>query len=356
MKVLTILGTRPEIIRLSLILPVLDRCCEHVVVYTGQNYSPNLSNVFFEDLGVRCPDINFGVREASFGAQIGQIIALTEKSLLEHRPDRLLTLGDTNSALSALVASRMGIPVYHMEAGNRCFDDRVPEEVNRRAIDHCSSVLMPYTNRSKENLLREGIAINHIYVTGNPIGEVVLHYRERIEVSTALDRLQLTARHFFLATFHRQENVDSEDRLRGIVLGLQKVQEAYGFPVVCSVHPRTADKIQRYSVNRGSLIFVDAMGFFDFVHLEQSAACVLTDSGTVQEECCILGVPAVTMRDVTERPETLECGSNMLSGADPERIVSAVRMVMSCSKSWKSPAEYQVSNVADTVAKIVLGF
>src|ERR1022692_3594868 len=214
MKVMTILGTRPEIIRLSLVIPLLDQLCQHILVHTGQNYDDRLSQVFFDELGVRKPDVYMGVRAAGFGGQIGQILERSEALFLEHRPDRLLILGDTNSGLAAIIARRLGIPVYHMEAGNRCYDDRVPEEVNRRVIDHSSSVLMPYTNRSRENLLAEGFPGNRVYVIGNPINEVLEHYKEKITSSGILQELNLTRKGYFLLTAHRAENVDIEQRLR----------------------------------------------------------------------------------------------------------------------------------------------
>jgi len=358
MKIMTILGTRPEIIRLSLIIKRLDQCADHVLVHTGQNYDDRLNGLFFRELGVRQPDVVMGVRGNGFAGQVGEILAQSESLFLQHRPDRLLILGDTNSGLTAMVARRLGIPVYHMEAGNRCYDDRVPEEVNRRVIDHSSSVLMPYTQRSRENLLREGIAGERIFVTGNPIKEVIDHYADRVESSSALANLGLQPRRFFLATMHRAENVDVEERLRNLVEAFATLHERFGFPVVCSFHPRTRAKVERFGVNihRAGLQFLEPLGFFDFIRLEQSAFCVLSDSGTVQEEACLFGVPNVTIRDVTERPETIECGSNVLASADPDRIVKLVELVTGERGRWQAPAEYLADNVAATVCRILLGF
>ncbi|MBA2261187.1 MAG: UDP-N-acetylglucosamine 2-epimerase (non-hydrolyzing) [Solirubrobacterales bacterium] len=358
MKVLTVLGTRPEIIRLSRIVGKLDRLCDHVLVHTGQNYDRGLSDVFFEQLGVRAPDHHLGVEAASFGEQIGNIIAASERIMREERPDRLLVLGDTNSALSAIVAKRLGVPVFHMEAGNRCYDDRVPEEVNRRVIDHSSDVLLPYTERSRANLLREGIAGERVLVTGNPIHEVLRAHSAEIEASDVLERLGLQRGRYFLVTMHREENVDVEERLRALVGALRRLHRDYDAPVVCSVHPRTFKMMERYGVEAGDegVVFAPPFGFFDFVALERAALCVLSDSGTVQEECCIFKVPNVTLRDVTERPETLEVGSNMLSGADEETIVRCVRTVLDGRAAWRVPAEYLVEDVTSTVARIVLGF
>ena len=359
MKIMTILGTRPEIIRLSRIIAVLDQSGEqHVLVHTGQNFDATLSDVFFEELGVRPPDHYLGARGESFGEQIGQIVKLSEQVLRAERPDRLLILGDTNSSLSAIVAKRMGIPVFHMEAGNRCYDDRVPEEVNRRVIDHSSDVLMPYTERSRQNLLREGIEGRRIYVTGNPINEVINHYGDRISESTVHARLKVTPGNYFLVTMHREENVDVEDRLRSLVAALEALHEKYQMPVVCSLHPRTRKRMEKFRVRAESqaLRFVEPLGFFDFIQLERSAFCVLSDSGTVQEECCIFKAANVTIRDVTERPETLECGSNMLSGADRDDILRCVQTVAGRRGGWNVPPEYLADNVSEKVVKILLGY
>ncbi|MGA2260230.1 MAG: UDP-N-acetylglucosamine 2-epimerase (non-hydrolyzing) [Acidobacteriota bacterium] len=358
MKIMTVLGTRPEIIRLSRIIPILDEHSNHILVHTGQNYDDRLNKIFFEELGVRAPDVNMGVRSDTFGSQIGQILERCEKLFLQHHPDRLLILGDTNSGLCALVARRLGMPVYHMEAGNRCYDDRVPEEVNRRVIDHSSTVLMPYTHRSKENLLREGIPGERIFVTGNPIKEVIDHYQPRIDRSKALKNLGVEPGKYFLVTMHRAENVDIEERLRNLVDALEMLHKGYGYPVICSFHPRSRAKVEAFGVDiqRAGLRFIEPMGFFDFILLEQTAFCLLSDSGTVQEEACIFKVPNVTIRDVTERPETVDCGSNILSGVDPTRILQLVHLVSNDRQRWSPPREYLRLNVASAVCRIVLSY
>lgn len=358
MKVMTVLGTRPEIIRLSRVIPIMDEQVEHVLVHTGQNYDDRLNELFFRELGVRDPDEYLNVRGGGFGEQVGQMLARMEPLLLEHRPDRLLVLGDTNSGLTAILARRMGIPVYHMEAGNRCYDDRVPEEVNRRIIDHSSSVLLPYTNRSRENLLREGIEARRVYVTGNPIKQVIDHFAEKIAASTALAELDVHEQGYFLVSMHRAENVDREDRLRDLMQALDVLHREYGHPVICSLHPRTRSKMERFGVDfdRGGVRFLPPLGFFDFVRLEQSAFCLLSDSGTVQEEACIFRVPNVTIREVTERPETVECGSNYLAGTDPEVILRGVSLVAEQPPRWDPPSEYLEPMVAETVCRIVTGF
>ena len=358
MRIMTVLGTRPEIIRLSGIIGTLDQSVEHILVHTGQNYDDRLGGLFFRELGVREPDVCMGVRGQSFADQIGQILAGSEKLFLKYHPDRLLVLGDTNSGLTAIVARRLGIPVYHMEAGNRCYDDRVPEEVNRRVIDHSSTVLMPYTYRSRDNLIAEGIEAERILVTGNPIHEIMVRFSSQTASSKALDELEVKSKKFFLVTMHRSENVDREDRLRGLVTALLELHRSFGHPVIVSLHPRTASKIKEFGmdIEREGLRFLPPLGFFDFLHLEQHAFCVLTDSGTVQEEACILRVPNVTIRDVTERPETVECGSNFLAGVEPASILAAVRFATNGDCSWSPPPEYLRMNVTATVCRILMGY
>ena len=357
MKVLTVFGTRPEIIRLSAVIRVLDQHCTHVLVHTGQNADPLLSDVFFQELAVRAPDHHLGVGTASgFPSQAGSILERVGAVLERERPDRVLILGDTTSGLAAIVAARAGIPVYHMEAGNRCYDDRVPEEVNRRIIDHSSAILMPYTERSKENLIREGIERERIFVTGNPIFEVLSSYAERIDESAALRNLGVSDRAYLLVTLHRAENVDEPDRLRRLIDALSTVARDEAMPVLVSVHPRTADRLKTFSVATDGLTLMRPLGFFDFVKLEKHARAVLSDSGTVQEECAIFGIPNVTLRDVTERPETIECGSNVLSGSSADDLIRVLGLALRCPPAWSPPREYVVPNVSNTVAKIVLGY
>ncbi|MEM2991613.1 MAG: UDP-N-acetylglucosamine 2-epimerase (non-hydrolyzing) [Halobacteria archaeon] len=358
MRVMTIFGTRPEIIRLSVIIKQLDKFCEHIVVHTGQNYDENLSDIFFRELNLRLPDVHLGIKATNFADQLGQILIRTSEVIDRLKPDRLLILGDTNSGLSSIVAARRGIPVFHLEAGNRCYDDRVPEEINRRIIDHCSAVLMPYTHRAKENLLREGIERDRIFVVGNPIYEVINSYEDRIHNSRILHNFKLEPQKYFVVTMHRAENVDNPVRLARLLEGLSLIGERYQLPIIVSLHPHTADKIQSFGLSNQSeyIKFYTPLGFFDFIALERNALCVITDSGTVQEECCILRIPSVTIRDVTERPETIECGSNMLTGVQPQRIVNAVEVVLGSSKDWRHPTEYMEQKVSTTVTKIVLGY
>lgn len=358
MKILTVLGTRPEIIRLSLIIGKLDKLVDHCLVHTGQNHDPGLSENFFKELGVRSPNHHLGVMGQSLGQQLGQLFEKVEKVFVAERPDRLLLLGDTNSALCAIVAKRMNIPVYHMEAGNRCYDDRVPEEVNRRIIDHCSDVLMPYTENSRANLIAEGIPGRRIFVTGNPILEVIEHHGAQIDASRALSTLKLEERRFFLVTLHRAENVDLPERLQSFVEAFSLLASTFKMPVIVSTHPHTRMRLDQNSGLRpgDGVRFVDPMGFFDFIKLERSAFCVLSDSGTVQEECAIFGRPNVTLRDVTERPETIDCGSNYISGADKESILRGVTLTTTQQNAWRVPEEYGVCNVSDTVLRLVTGY
>jgi len=358
MKILTILGTRPEIIRLSLVLKKLDRLVDHKLVHTGQNYDPKLTDVFFRELNVRAPDHFLGVREDTAGRQIGKILTGAEALILEEQPDKILLLGDTNSALSAIVAKRMGVPVYHMEAGNRCYDDRVPEEVNRRIIDHSSDVYMPYTERSRTNLLREGIFGDRIYVVGNPIFEVIRSFMSKIDSSRILPELELKDGGYFLVTMHRAENVDVKERLASVVEALHLLERKHGMPIVVSTHPHTRERMDAFGIklDNANIRFLDPFGFFDFVALEKRSRCLLTDSGTVQEECAILCRPSVTIRDVTERPETVECGSNILSGVEPDSILRCVEVALAREGTWKAPPEYLVENVSETVVNILVGY
>lgn len=356
MKLMTVVGTRPEIIRLSRVIPLLDRHVDHVLVHTGQNFSDNLSRVFFDELGVREPDEFLGVDTSSFGRQLATLFEGFERVLDTHRPDRLLILGDTNSALVAFNCKRRGIPVYHMEAGNRCYDDRVPEEVNRRVIDHCSSVLMPYTERSAENLVREGIERHRIFVTGNPINEVLEAYADRIDASDALERHGVTPQGYLLATMHRAENVDDAAVFDGLCRALGEVSDLYAMPLILSVHPRIRNRLRADSFGSARVVPVDAMPFFEFVKLQKNAALVLSDSGTVQEECAIFRVPVITIRDTTERPETVEAGSNVISSTDPGAIVAAARFLQAAGTrgTWDPPAEYLARNVAEKVLRLIL--
>ncbi|MFC5772963.1 non-hydrolyzing UDP-N-acetylglucosamine 2-epimerase [Ectobacillus antri] len=358
MKVMTILGTRPEIIRLSLIIEKLDTYTDqHILVHTGQNFTSSLSDIFFAQLKIRKPDYTLLDRQQSLGEQLSIMYSQLEKIFLKEKPDKILVLGDTNSGLSAILAERMGIPVYHMEAGNRCFDLEVPEEKNRRIIDAVSSFNLPYTPQSRRNLIAEGMPSNRIIVSGNPIFEVLSHYNVEIDKNDILQQLALQAEDYFLVTAHRAENVDHEDRLLEIIEGLNLVAHTYGKRVICSIHPRTRSRITNSAkIHLHPLVELhEPFGFFEFVKLEKHALCVLTDSGTVQEECCLFRVPTVTIRKTTERPETIECGSNMLSGLNSKQIAACVRVMLHEPKTWNFPEGYDDRNVSDKIIKILLG-
>jgi UDP-N-acetylglucosamine 2-epimerase (non-hydrolysing) len=355
MKVVTILGTRPEIIRLSRVIALLDDVVDHVLVDTGQNFDPNLSDIFYSELSVRKPNYQLGCRADTAMKQVAAILEKCDDIFAQEKPDKILILGDTNSAISAFAAKRRGIPVYHMEAGNRCFDERVPEEVNRRVVDHSSDVLMPYTERSRQNLIREGFAGQRLFVTGNPIAEVLSFYSDKIESSTALSDMQLTSQKYFLATLHRSENVDTPVRLNQFLNSFADLSKKYEMPLVLSLHPRTRSKLTEpvESYAKRGIRMVSPLGFFDFVKLQKNAFCNLSDSGTVQEESAIFGVPSVTIRDVTERPETQEFGSNLLSGPSFDAMEKAIAIARRFGKP-EAPPEYERKDVSRIVAQVLL--
>jgi UDP-N-acetylglucosamine 2-epimerase (non-hydrolysing) len=358
MKIATILGTRPEIIRLSLIMKKLDLIAErHIVIHTGQNFTYSLTDIFFEELKLRTPDYILNHEQLSLGRQLSAMYKDLEKILQHEKPDKVLILGDTNSALSAILVERMGIPVIHMEAGNRCFDLMVPEEKNRKVVDAISSVNMPYTQQSKQNLLKEGIPSNRIIVTGNPIYEVLQYYDESISSSTILEQLQLKSKAYYLVTAHRAENVDNPRYLKEIMNGLNAIAIMSQLPVICSIHPRTQSRIEQNPnlIMSERVQFHEPFGFFDFVKLEQNALCAITDSGTVQEECCIFGVPTVTIRNSTERPETIDCGSNIVSGVMADQMLEAVQVMSQLSTGWNCPEGYLEPDVSSKIVKFLLG-
>ena len=357
-KILTVLGTRPEIIRLSRIIPKIDALCgeNHKIVHTGQNYDKRLNDVFFDELGVRRPDYHIQSKSSSFAQQIAAIFKGFEEVLLDFKPEKVLILGDTNSSVTAVIAERMGIPVYHMEAGNRCFDKKVPEEVNRRIIDSISSFNIPYTLSSRENLIREGQARNKIFVSGNPIYEVMQHYAQQIDESAILQQLDLKPNNYVIVTAHREENVDVSARLEQIFIALDQITQRYQLPVIFSCHPRTAKRLNDFGIQKNNKMIkvLEPFGFFDFVHLEKHALLAITDSGTVQEECCLLKVPTVTIRDTTERPETVDCGSNIISGLQSDNILTCVETMLQSQRDWLPPEGYPVPNVSDKIIKLLL--
>ncbi len=328
LKIMTILGTRPEIIRLSRVIAALDRHTEHVLVHTGQNYDYELNEIFFEDLGVRRPDHFLGVDTSSLGSVLGGVLIAIEPVLLSAKPDAVLILGDTNSAIAAVMAKRLKIPVYHMEAGNRCFDLNVPEEVNRRLVDHIADFNLVYTEHARRHLLFEGLPHRRIYLTGSPMAEVLDHYGPQIDASTVRTKLGLESGKYFVVSVHREENVDNPENLRAIVGILNGIAERYRLPVVLSTHPRTRKRLDALADVRLHALVRDLkpFGFFDYVKLQKDAYCTLSDSGTIGEESAILGFPAVTLRKAIERPEALDAGTLVITGFDPDVVLNAVEI------------------------------
>lgn len=364
LKVMTILGTRPEIIRLSRVMARLDEHCEHRIVHTGQNYDYELNEVFFEDLGVRRPDHFLGAGGGSLGETLGRILAESERVIAAERPDAVLILGDTNSAISALMARRMKVPVYHMEAGNRSFDRNVPEETNRKLVDHIADFNLVYTEHARRHLLSEGLAHRRIYLTGSPMREVLEHYRSRIEASDVLERLSLKPRGYFIVSLHREENVDSAARLSALVETLTALASRHDMPVVVSTHPRTRKRLEALggTVLDARVQFMKPFGFHDYNRLQMSAFCALSDSGTIAEEAAILGFPAVTPRDAIERPEALDAGCIIMTGLDRETILAGVDAATrlftereAAGRPQPVPADYCIVNTSERVVGLILG-
>ncbi len=361
MKVVTVIGTRPEIIRLSRVVERLERTVEHVLVHTGQNYDYSLNQVFFDDLGLRKPDHFLAVDTSSVGHVLGETLIKVEEVLLHERPDAVLVLGDTNSSIAALMAKRMKIPVYHMEAGNRCFDDNVPEEINRRLVDHVSDFNLVYTEHARRNLLAEGLHPRRILLTGSPMREVLDEYLPQIQASDILDRLSLTDGGYFLVSAHREENVDSPARLELLLECLVRVRIQWPLPIYVSTHPRTRNRLEalRGWTEPEGLVFHEPFGFFDFNRLQLSAACVLSDSGTISEESTILGFPAVTLRDSIERPEALDTGGIIMTGLEPDDVAAAVGVTMEDRRAHPggnafTPLDYLVNNTSTRVVNFIL--
>jgi UDP-N-acetylglucosamine 2-epimerase (non-hydrolysing) len=359
LKIMTVLGTRPEIIRLSRVMALLDQHVDHVLVHTGQNADFELNEIFFRDLSIRAPDYFLGVSRASLGAILGEVLMKAEEVLVKERPDAVLILGDTNSAFAAIIARRMRIPVYHMEAGNRCFDFNVPEEINRRVIDHISDFNLVYTEHARRNLLAEGIHPRRIYLTGSPMREVLDANRESIGRSEALRRLQLEPKRFFLASVHRAENVDIESNFVRLLEALRRLNAEYGYPVIVSTHPRTQQRLKRLNIESSErLRFMPPFGYHDYMRLQIDAHCTLSDSGTISEESAILGFPAVTMRTAMERPEAMDSGHIVLTGLESETILNAVKFVAEQAeqdRAFTIPEAYSVRNTSARVVKLILG-
>ncbi len=358
-KVMTVFGTRPEIIRLSAVLRKLDECARHVTVHTGQNYDYGLNGVFFRDFGLREPDYFLEVKSATVGEQIGKILIRGEEVIRRERPDALLVLGDTNSALVAIIAKRYKVPVFHMEAGNRCFDENVPEELNRRIVDHIADINLCYTDHARRYLLREGLPPGRVFVTGSPMAEVLHNHREQIAASDVLERLELTQRGYLVVSAHREENIESPTRRSALLETLQRVHTMYERPLIVSTHPRTAQRLGEQTAELPDGIrFCEPFGFFDYVHLQQHAFCVLSDSGTIFEESSILGFPAVVLRDSTERPEAIDTGACVQTGVDPDLVLAGIELAVAerdCDQEQRVPYDYRHTNVSSRVVRHILG-
>ena len=358
LKVMTVVGTRPEIIRLSRVLARLDEHCEHVLVHTGQNYDYELNQIFFDDLGLRKPDHFLNAAGASAVETIGKIIAAMDAVLLAEQPQALLVLGDTNSCLAVIPAKRRKVPVFHMEAGNRCFDMRVPEEINRRIVDHTADVNLTYSSIAREYLLREGLPPDLVIKTGSPMAEVLAHYRSRIEASSVLARLGLAEDGYFVVSAHREENIDSDASFGKLVAVLNGVAETHGLPVIVSTHPRTQKRVDALGVRFHPRVrLLKPLGFSDYVRLQQSARAVLSDSGTISEESSILNFPALNLREAHERPEGMEEAAVMLTGLALERVLQGLAILAEqprgAQRLLRQVADYSMPNVSDKVLRII---
>ncbi|MFK5955337.1 MAG: UDP-N-acetylglucosamine 2-epimerase (non-hydrolyzing) [Planctomycetota bacterium] len=360
LKVMTCLGTRPEIIRLSRVLSALDEHTDHVLVHTGQNWDYELNELFFEELKVRKPDHFLGVDVSSLGAVLGNILIEIEKVLLKEQPDAFLVLGDTNSSIAAIMAKRMRIPVYHMEAGNRCFDPNVPEETNRKLIDHLADFNLAYTEHARRHLLQEGCESRRIYVTGSPLREVFNTYREGINASTILEDHQLEKGKYFIVSAHREENVDHPERLGMLIDTLEALAEEYQVPVLVSTHPRTQKRLNELGRGKpkGDICFLKPFGYFDYNRLQQDCMCALSDSGTISEESAMMKFPAVTLRQAIERPEAMDTGTITVCGLDAENVCEAVAATIKQYANGQVPevpVDYQVTNTSQRVLNLILG-
>ena len=356
--IVTIVGTRPEIIRLSRVLPAMDAAFNHILVHTGQNTDPNLSEIFFKELDIRKPDHYLDVDTSSLGSVLGDTLKKVEKVFLDHTPDGVLILGDTNSAISAVLAKRMQIPVYHMEAGNRSFDENVPEETNRRLVDHASDFNLPYTEHARRNLLSEGMHPRRVMVTGSPMREVLDFYKDKIDASDILTQLGMIKNEYFLVSAHRQENVDSPERLSRLLDSLKAIHSTWNYPVLVSTHPRTRKQLEAlpgFSEISG-ITFHEPFGFLAYNKLQMNAKCVLSDSGTISEESILLNFPAITIRDSMERPEALDVGGIIMSGLSTDDVLQGVNAACFTDNDLprEIPQGYEVQDVSRRVVRIIM--
>lgn len=359
LKLVTIIGTRPEIIRLSEIIKLADSTFEHYLVHTGQNYDYQLNEVFFEDLELRKPDFFLNVVGNSLGETIGNVISKSFDILNSLKPDALLVLGDTNSVLCTIAAKRLKIPIFHMESGNRCFDQNVPEETNRKISDHISDINLTYTENSRRYLLSEGFRKDHVFVTGSPLNEVLIKHADNISKSNVLLDYKVESGKYFVVSAHREENVDIVGNFIGLMNSLNKVAEKYNLPIIFSAHPRTLKKINEFGINFNPLIrIVSPLGFFDYVYLQQNAYCVLSDSGTISEESAMMNFPAISIRTSTERPEAIDFGSIVLGGITENEILNAIETCLKTdvNNPLDIPFEYKINNVSKRVIRVIQSY
>ncbi len=358
LKLITVVGTRPEIIRLSCVIPLLDKYTNHILVHTGQNYDYELNQIFFEDLALRQPDYYLNVNTSSLGYVLGETLIKIEEILEKEKPDAMLILGDTNASISAIMAKRKHIPIYHMEAGNRSFDNNVPEEINRKMIDHIADFNLVYTENSRRHLLSEGLPHRRIYVTGSPMFEVLQHYLPKIKQSNILETLNLKPQKYFLISVHREENVDYPENLQKISIVLNTLAEQYSYPIIVSTHPRTRNRLENLEGFKfNSLIqFLKPFSFTDYNFLQMNSACVISDSGTISEESAILKFPAITIRNSMERPEAIDAGTIILSGFEPDIVLDSIKVVIEEGANYsKICPEYEIDNCSMRVLKLILG-
>lgn len=358
LKVMTVVGTRPEIIRLSRVLNRLDEHCDHVLVHTGQNYDYELNQIFFDDLGIRKPDHFLQAVGGTAAETIGKIIAAVDAVLAQEQPDAMLVLGDTNSCLSVIPAKRRKVPIFHMEAGNRCFDMRVPEEINRRIVDHTADINLTYSTIARDYLLREGLPPDMVIKTGSPMAEVLAHYRPKIDASDVLVRLGLKANGYFVVSAHREENIDSDRQFDKLVQVLNTVAEAYNLPVIVSTHPRTQKRVDAVGAKfHANVQLLKPLGFSDYNHLQLHARAVLSDSGTINEESSIMNFPALNLREAHERPEGMEEAAVMMVGLELDRVMQGLNIIASQPRGderlLRQVADYSMPNVSDKVVRII---
>jgi len=358
LKVATILGTRPEIIRLAECIKKCDIYFDHILIHTGQNYDYELNEIFFEDLGLRKPDFFLNVSGQHLGETIGNVISKSYEILAKELPDALLVLGDTNSVLSTIAAKRLKIPIFHMEAGNRCFDQNVPEEINRKISDHISDINLTYTENSRRYLLSEGFRKDHVFLTGSPLNEILIKHNENILNSDVVNRLSLKMGNYIVVSAHREENIDLNDNFEVLANSLNAVADHYKMPIIFSTHPRTRNRIEKKKIKFHSLISnVPPLGFFDYVNLQKNAYIVLSDSGTISEESAMMGFPAVSIRTSTERPEAIDSGTIVLGGISSEQILNSIEIAKGLFDSdIELPKEYLVVNTSDRVIKAIQSY